>query len=154
MSAHQHAPNANELWTYFRNVIEWVKLTFTKYRKEMKGINWGALYDEYKDVVFDTVKLETEIQRLMMDDDVTNKKGIYTFVLTGNERFLSIRAFSENQKREAYERQGGICPKCGKKYELKEMQADHITPWSKGGKTISDNCQMLCADCNRKKSDI
>ncbi len=154
MSTHQHAPNANELWTYYRNVIEWVELTFTKYRKEMKGINWGALYDEYKDVVFDTVKLEAEIQKLMMDDDVTNKKGIYTYVLTRNERYLSIRAFTENQKREAYERQGGICKKCGKRFELKEMQADHIDPWSKGGKTVSENCQMLCADCNRKKSDV
>ena len=154
MSSHQHVPNANELWTYFRNVIEWVKLTFTKYRKEMKNINWGVLYDAYKDSVIDTQMIEAEIQTLMMDDDVTNKKGIYTFVLTRNEKYLSIRTFTENQKREAYERQGGICKKCGKRFELKEMQADHITPWSKGGKTTSDNCQMLCADCNRKKSDM
>ena len=154
MAIHQHDENANQIWIYYKRVIEWVQTIFPNTRKEMKGIEWGLLYNNFKDAELDPDTLEKEIKRLMMDDDVTNKKGIYTFVLTGNERYLSIRAFSENQKREAYERQGGICPKCGKKYELREMQADHITPWSKGGKTVSDNCQMLCADCNRKKSDI
>lgn len=154
MSVHQHDPNANELWTYYRNVIEWVNLTFTTYRKEMKGIDWGKLYDTFKDTLYDTNKLEQEIQKLMMDDDVTNKKGIYTYVLTHEERFLSIRAFTDSQKRAAYERQGGLCPKCGKHFSIKEMHGDHITPWSKGGKTIPENCQMLCADCNRRKSDV
>ena len=88
----------------------------------------------------------------MQDEDVTNKKGIYEYVLTRNERFLSIRAFTDNQKREAYERQRGICPKCGKKYELGDMEADHITPWHEGGKTIPENCQMLCKLDNRLKS--
>lgn len=154
MSIHQHDPNANEIWTYFRNVIEWVQLTFTNYRKEMKGIAWGDLYDKYHGDMFDTANIEQEIQSLMMDDDVTNKKGIYPYVLTRNERYLSIRAFSESQKRAAYERQKGICTKCGKHFELREMEADHITPWSEGGKTIPENCQMLCKDCNRRKSDI
>lgn len=154
MSIHQHDPNANELWTYYRNVIEWVKLTFPTYRKEMKGLDWGKLYDTFKDKLYDTNKLEYEIQNLMMDDDVTNKKGIYTYVLTREEKFLNIREFTESQKRAAYERQGGICPKCGKQFSITEMQGDHITPWSKGGKTNADNCQMLCADCNRRKSDI
>jgi len=152
MSVHQHDPNANELWTYFKNVIDWVRLTFTTYRKEMKGINWGELYDKFKGEIFNTDKLEQEIQVLMMDDDVTKKSGIYPYVLTRNEKYLSIRAFTENQKREAYERQKGICKKCGKHFELKEMEADHITPWIKGGKTISENCQMLCLECNRRKS--
>ena len=154
MSIHQHDPNANELWTYYRNVIEWVRLTFTTYRKEMKGIDWGKLYDTFNSEMYDTDKLEQEIQKLMMDDDVTNKKGIYTYILTRDERFLNIRAFTESQKRAAYERQGGLCLKCGKHFPIKEMQGDHITPWSKGGKTNVDNCQMLCADCNRRKSDI
>jgi hypothetical protein len=154
MSIHQHDPNANELWTYFRNVIEWVKLTFTTYRREMKGLDWGRLYDKYKGEVFDTAKLEEEIQRLMMDDDVTNKKGIYPYVLTRNERTLNIRAFSESQKRAAYEKQNGLCAKCGNEYQINEMEADHITPWSKGGKTIPENCQMLCLECNRRKSNI
>ena len=154
MSAHQHDPNANELWMYFRNVIEWVELTFTTYRREMKGIDWGGLYDEHKEKVFDTAQLEQEIAALMMDDDVTNKKGIYTYVLTRAEKNLNIRAFTESQKREAYERQGGICAKCGNHFEFSQMEADHITPWSKGGKTSAENCQMLCLDCNRRKSDV
>ena len=154
MSDHQHSPNANELWTYFRNVIEWVELTFTTYRREMKGIEWGVLYDEFKNETFDTVKLEQEIQALMIDDDITNNKGIYPYVLTRNEKHLSIRNFTESHKRTAYERQKGICKKCGNHFELKEMEADHITPWSKGGRTTATNCQMLCADCNRRKSDV
>jgi hypothetical protein len=124
MSTHQHAPNANELWTYYRNVIEWIKLTFTTYRKEMKGLNWGSLYDKYKDEVFDAKKLEKEIQTLMMDDEVTAKKGIYSYVLTRNEKFLNIRAFTESQKREAYEKQKGVCPVCKKKWKIEEMEAD------------------------------
>jgi 5-methylcytosine-specific restriction endonuclease McrA len=75
-------------------------------------------------------------------------------VLNRQEKHLSIRAFTDNQKREAYERQKGICPVCRKKYNIGEMHADHITPWSKGGKTIADNCKMLCAEDNRRKSDI
>jgi hypothetical protein len=152
MSTHQHDPNANELWTYFRNVIEWVKLTFTTYRREMKGIDWGSLYQKYKDEIFNTKKLEEEIQILMMDDEVTSKKGIYPYVLTRNEKYLNIRAFSESQKRAAYEKQKGICAKCGKHFEFSEMEADHITPWHLGGKTVAENCQMLCKDDNRRKS--
>ncbi len=154
MSAHQHDPNANELWIYYRNVIEWVQLTFTTYRKEMKGVDWGKLYDAYHTVVYDTTKLENEISALMMDDDVTNKKGIYAYVLTRDEKQLHIRKFTDNQKREAYERQKGICSKCNKHFDIKEMEGDHITPWSKGGKTNADNCQMLCVECNRKKSNV
>jgi len=154
MSVHQHDPNANELWTYFRNVIEWVELTFTNYRREMKGIDWGGLYDEFKDQVIDTAQLEQEIAALMMDDDVTNKKGIYTYVLTRAEKNLNIRTFSEGQKRAAYERQQGICPTCAQHFELTEMEADHITPWSRGGKTSTENCQMLCLECNRRKGNV
>jgi len=104
--------------------------------------------------MFDTARIEQEIQSLMMDDDVTNKKGVYTYVLTRSERYLSIRALSDSQKRATFEKQQGICVKCGKQFDLKEMEADHITPWSIGGMTTSDNCQMLCKDCNRKKSDV
>jgi hypothetical protein len=152
MSTHQHDPNANELWMYFRNVIEWIKLTFTTYRKEMKGIHWGGLYDAFKEEMVDTDKLEHEIQDLMMDDDVTAKKGIYQYVLTRNEKHLNIRAFTEGQKRAGYERQKGICAKCGKPFNLKDMEADHITPWHEGGKTSAENCQMLCKEDNRRKS--
>jgi hypothetical protein len=154
MSVHQQDPNANELWTYFKNIIDWVTLTFTTYRKEMKGIEWGTLYNEHKDRMFDTAKLEQEIQTLMMDDDISKKLGIYQYILTRNEKYLNIRAFTENQKRMAYEGQGGICPKCGEHFELKGMEADHITPWSKQGKTITENCQMLCLECHRRKGNI
>ena len=120
----------------------------------MKGIDWGGLYDRYGQEIFDTDKLEAEIKTLMMDDDVTNKKGVYWYVLSRDEKHLNIRAFSESQRREAYERQNGICIKCGGHFEFGGMEADHITPWSEGGKTNSDNCQMLCKDCNRRKSNI
>jgi hypothetical protein len=151
MSDHQADPNANELWTYFQAVISWVTLTFTVYRKEMKGLPWGSLYDQFHGNLYDTAKLEEEIKRLMIDDDVTNKKGIYAYVLSRDEKHLAIRNFTEAQRREAYERQGGICPKCAKRFEIHEMDADHITPWSKGGKTNSANCQMLCKEDNRRK---
>lgn len=154
MALHQHDENANQIWIYFKRVIEWVQSIFPEKRKEMKGIDWGFLYNVYKDKELDPDKLEKEIKQLMMDDDVTNKKGIYFYVLTRDEKHLSIRGFTENQKRIAYERQSGICVKCKKHFELKDMQGDHIVPWSKGGKTIQENCQMLCQDCNRRKSNI
>lgn len=154
MSDHQHDPNANELWSYFQAVISWVELTFTTYRKEMKGIDWGGLHSQFKDDLYDTAKLEDEIKALMVDDDVTRKKGIYSYVLTRDEKYLSIRQFSEAHRREAYERQGGSCPKCGKHFEIGEMEADHITPWSKRGKTNGANCQMLCLEDNRRKGAV
>jgi 5-methylcytosine-specific restriction endonuclease McrA len=88
----------------------------------------------------------------MQDEDVTNKKGIYAYVLSRKEKHLNIRAFSDNQKREAYERQKGICVVCKEHFELNGMEADHITPWHSGGKTSAENCQMLCREDNRRKS--
>ncbi len=152
MSKNQHEPNANELWLYFQAVVSWTKATFPKYRKEMKGLPWGIFYNEFKTQKLDPKKLEEEVTALMLDEDVESKKGIYQFVLSRKERFLNIRAFSENHKREAYERQKGICVKCDIKFEINEMEADHITPWHEGGKTIPDNCQMLCKHDNRIKS--
>lgn len=154
MGLHQNDDNANQLWLYFRRVIEWVQAIFPVKRKEMKGIEWGLLYNAYKDAVLDPDALENRIKALLIDDDVTNNKGVYAYVLTGEEKHLSIRAFTEGQKRAAYERQGGICPKCKWYFAYEEMQGDHITPWSKGGKTTSDNCKMLCADCNRRKGGV
>jgi hypothetical protein len=154
MSKHQHDKNAKVLWNYFQEVIDWVKVVFTNYRKEMKGAPFGLLYAEFKDKKLDSKKLEKDIAKLMEDDDVTNKKGIYSYVLTRKEKFLNIRAFTEKQKRGAYERQKSVCPVCKKKWKIEEMEADHITPWHEGGKTISENCQMLCKDDNRRKSGI
>ena len=98
------------------------------------------------------MELETEIKELMQDEDVTKKSGIYPYVLTRQEKYLSIRAFTDKMKRETYERQDGICPFCKKRYDFSEMEADHITPWHEGGKTIAQNCQMLCKQDNRIKS--
>ncbi len=152
MSKHQHDKNADELWKYFQKVIEWVRKTFPNYRTEMKGIEWGELYNKFKNKKLDPEKLETEISELMQDEDVTNHKGIYLYVLTRDERYLNIRAFTDKQKRKAYERQKGICPKCKKHFKIEEMEADHIKLWSEGGKTIDENCQMLCRDDHREKS--
>jgi hypothetical protein len=152
MAKNQNKPNANELWLYFQSVINWVKATFPKYRKEMKGIDYGSLYDEYKDKEFDSKKIEKEIKELMQDEDVTKKSGIYPYVITRNEKYLSIRSFTDKMKREAYERQKGICPKCKEHFEIEEMEADHTTPWHEGGKTTAENCKMLCKHDNRVKS--
>jgi hypothetical protein len=152
MSQHQHDANATPLWLHFQGVISWVKAMFPKYRKEMKGVQWGRLYSQFQGKPFDTDKLEQEVTALMMDDDVTRKPGIYPYVLDGDERHLNIRAFSENNKREAYERQNGVCPKCTKRFEINEMEGDHIKPWREGGKTNAANCQMLCKDDNRRKA--
>ena len=152
MSAHQHDANADELWNYFQAVINWVQKIFTKYRKEMKSVAWGALYNKHKDKEFDAAELETRIAELMKDSDVQKKSGIYPYVLDGDERHLNIRAFDDNTKREVYEIQEGVCKNCGKHFEIEQMEADHITPWHLGGHTVKENCQMLCRDCNRRKS--
>ena len=102
----------------------------------------------------DSEKLEKEIKELMQNEDVTKKSGIYSYVLTRKDKYLSIRAFTPNMKREAFERQDGICPVCKNNFEIGEMEADHIDPWHEGGKTIAENCQMLCKECNRRKSGV
>ena len=151
MAKHQHDDNASVLWSYFQNVIGWVKATFPRYRKEMKGVDWGGLYDKFHGDALDTDKLEKRVKTLMLDDDVQKKPGIYPYVLDGDERHLNVRGFTEQQKRETYERQDGVCAKCGKHFELEEMEGDHATPWHEGGKTTAANCQMLCREDNRRK---
>ena len=155
MSEHQHDKNALALWQYFQSVITWVEGTFvhtSERQRIMKGVDWGELYDVYHTQVIDTKAIEDEIRRLILDDDVTNKKGIFAYVLTRKEKHLNIRTFSEAQKLAAYERQQGVCAECRGHFELSQMEADHITPWHAGGRTIADNCQMLCRECNRRKS--
>lgn len=153
MSQHQHDPNASALWRYFQDVISWIEATFTTKRsKFMKGIAWGELYNRYKDTLYDTKAIEQECAKLIADDDVVKKSGIYPYILTRDERYLSIRVFTEFMRQKVYERQKGICSKCNEYFELSQMEADHITPWHEGGKTTEENCQMLCRDCNRRKS--
>lgn len=152
MAKHQSDPTAAELWIYFQSVISWVNSIFPNKRsKLMKSVPWGKLYNEYKQNIYNPNELEEKIKTLLMDEDVTKQSGIYAYLLSGNEKYLSIRQFSDKMKNTAYERQGGICPICGGKHELKDMEADHITPWSEGGKTVAENCQLLCRECNRRK---
>jgi hypothetical protein len=153
MGNHQHDPNATALWMYFQSVITWVNATFTTKRKKfMKGVAWGVLYNKYKDVVYDTKEIEEETARLIADDDVEKKSGIYAYILTRDERYLGIRAFSDSVKQKVYEKQKGVCVVCKKHFDISEMEGDHITPWHEGGRTIETNCQMLCKDDNRRKS--
>lgn len=154
MADHQHDENANELWVYFQNVINWIKVTFPTYRKEMKGLDWGKLYATYKDNSYDPDTLEKEIETLIQDDDVTKKSGIYEYLLSNKsiEKVLNVRTFTSSMIRKKYEEQQGICPICGKHFEIDEMEGDHIIAWKDGGKTDYDNLQMLCKHCNRTKS--
>lgn len=156
MAAHQHDKTAIELWNYYSSVINWVKATFTEPRKEMKSVDWGPLYDQHKDDDLDPVALEKRIEELMLDEEVTRKPGVYPYVLNGKERSLSLRAFPEKVKREAYTKQKGICaaPTCPDKtrvFKFDEMEADHLDPWHAGGKSVLSNCRMLCKACNRRK---
>ena len=153
MATHQHDPNATALWMYFQSVITWVNATFTNKRKKfMKGIAWGLLYNNYKDIIYDTKAIEEETAKLIADDDVEKKSGIYAYILTRDERHLGIRTFSDSVKQKVYEKQKGNCIVCKKHFEISEMEGDHITPWHENGKTIETNCQMLCKDDNRRKS--
>ncbi|MDO8489902.1 MAG: DUF262 domain-containing protein [bacterium] len=152
MAKHQHEANADELWQYFQNVIAWVRKTYIKYRKEMKGVEWGRLYNKYKDIAYNVQEIEEKTLKLIDDDEVQNLKGIYEYILTGAEKHLNLRQFDDKTKRKAYEKRKGKCAWCKKTFEFEEMEADHITPWHEGGKTDFKNCQMLCKQDNRTKS--
>ena len=152
MSRHQHDADAQELWQHFQEVVSWVARTFPQQRSIMKGLDWGRLYNDHKDDKLNAAKLDLRIAELIEDDEVDNKKGIYEYLLTGNEKTLSLRSFDEKTKVKIYEKQSGICQICHKHFEIGEMEADHIIPWSQGGKTVAENCQMLCKMDNRTKS--
>lgn len=155
MAAHQQDKNANELWSYYTQVITWIEMLFPShyYRKEMKGQAWGDLYNRYHHNHYDAQELEKQVKALIQDDEVQNIRGIYPYLFDGQEKHLNIRTFTDNQKRKQYEKQGGICIKCQQQFDYKDMEGDHIIPWSKGGKTVPDNLQMLCAKCNGEKSN-
>ncbi len=151
MANHTKDDDANELWIYFEKVIEWVKSLFTNFYQGMKGIEWGLLYNQYKDNEY--VDLDKKLQILREDEDVTSKKGIFTYLITNETKHLNLRAFNKDMKIEKYQKQEGKCAKCNESKELKYMEGDHITPWVEGGKTSIDNLQMLCKTCNRTKSN-
>ena len=159
MSKHQHDGDALHLWEYFQVVINWVKSNFIEYRKEMKGLNWGELYNKNKDKKLNPQEIENEVFSLMEDEEIENKKGIYQYIFDKKEKYLNLRTFSDKDKRVMYERCDGNCANKNCEYVkdrgfyINEMEADHITPWSEGGKTNLSNGQMLCIECNRRKSD-
>ncbi len=151
MGRHQHDDSATPLWEHFREVIEWAESCFNTRPGLMRGVDWGLLYDEHRDKPVDREAVEEETQRLLTDDDVKKQSGIYAYILTREESHLDIRAFTDTMKRRVYEGQNGKCAKCGDEFDLSQMEADHITPWAKGGATVVENCQMLCRDDNRRK---
>lgn len=155
MSAHQHDAVATPLINYFTAVINWVGDIFRNYRSEMLGLDWGDLYNRYKDIAYDPAEVETKVRELMENEEVTDKRGIYEYVLSGCDeaiaRCLSKRSFSKADKRTVYEKQEGVCPICGEKHAFEDMDGDHIVPWWRGGTTTIDNLQMLCRKCNNGK---
>ena len=159
MQKHRADKNADELWKYFENVFAWVQKNFGRaIDPTMKGVAWGILYNEHKDDNLDPDYLGRRMKELLADKkEVTKRSGIYQYLLEGEtktaERYLSLRKFDADDAQAKYHEQGGKCALCGKPFELKEMHADHITPWSRGGKTVYENLQMLCARCNLAKSD-
>ena len=136
-------------------VVNWVTTLFHAYRREMKGLDWGRLYTKYGARKYNPTVLEKSVAELMSDRDVQSKKGIYEFLLSDRTlpEKLNLRVFDPDDMRTAYENQQGVCPVCKRRYAFEEMRGDHIRPWSKGGKTRPENLQMLCADCNARKSD-
>ena len=149
----------------------WINTTFSEVKKDMCGLEWGRLYKTYKDKPYSPSKLKDEINKLYFDENVTNRKGIWEFVLgdSSNTRLLNIRIFDDKIKKQAYRiqtdkaKQQGIsnCPLCAngdnanktRIWALKEMEADHVSAWSKGGDSTLENCEMLCLTHNRIKGN-
>ena len=158
MAAHKSDADADELWQYFQDVIHWLEKNFPKYYADMKGLDWCHLYNIYHTNTYNSSVMAAEVKRLHEDEDVQKYNGIYEFLLCRDKdpfagRLLNLRAFEKRDKLAAYSKQNGICPICGQHFEYEEMEGDHIKPWSKGGHTTPDNCQMLCKDCNAKKTN-
>ena len=148
-----HTADASELWEYFEAVFAWVEKIFPKYYKELQGLEWGKYFNRYGEKNFDVEEVSRRVEELRDDDEVQSLSGIYKYILTGDEKHLNLRAFDKRTKVRAYRRQGRKCALCKKDFEYEQMEGDHIVPWSRGGKTTDDNCQMLCKECNRKKSN-
>jgi hypothetical protein len=172
MAKHRQRDNINELEAYFTSVIEWVGSVFiAPPEKEMRGLEWGRLYEAYHNKSYDSRRLEAEVARLTGDPAVKTHRGIYEYLLGDSQRpeLLSVRVFDDRTKKLAYERQTakakakGVsnCPFCAvgdnsnktRLYQQKEMDADHVTAWSKGGATDLKNCEMLCITHNRAKGN-
>ena len=171
MSKHRDDKNIDELKKYFNSVIDWIDETFQETYSEMCGLEWGRLYEEYHEKNFDAEKISVEVKKLFEDETVKDKRGIFEYVLSGGEltKLLQIRIFEESTKKTVYARQTNDaknfgksnCPLCAighnknskKIWKFNEMDADHVTAWSKGGATDLKNCQMLCKTHNRAKGN-
>ena len=172
MSKHRYDTNINELKSYFTSVIEWINATFKGTENEMRGLEWGKLYEQYHTTPYDTDALWNKVQELYADASVKNRKGIFEYVLGGcqDTKLLDIRFFEESVKKAKFKQQEqdakakGIsnCPICAasgqagfikRMYKYSEMDADHVTAWSKGGESTIENCQMLCKTHNRAKGN-
>ena len=152
MAAHQHDLNADGLWSDFRRIIDWAKELFPGTYKEKKHVDWGKLYWRYGQNTYDIDAITRKVDELMANSEVQAKSGIFRYVLSGEEKYLNLRKFAHSDKRSKWSEQGGKCALCGKEVVYEECEADHIIPWSKGGRTDWDNLQVLCRDCNRTKS--
>ncbi len=171
MSAHRHDNNINELKTYFNSVIDWISTVFIDIFPEMRGLEWGRLYEEYHGNSYNPEKLSDEVNRLVADSYVTNRKGIFEYLLGGSidKKLLAVRMFDNKVKQVVYAQQTQAaqskgesnCPLCAigdttnksKIYKINEMDADHVSAWSKGGESTAKNCQMLCITHNRAKGN-
>jgi hypothetical protein len=171
MSKHRFDKNINEVNTYFTTVIDWVSTVFTDVENEMRGLEWGRLYEQYHGKAYSPAKLSERIRALYGDSYIKNRKGIWEYVLGGEveTKLLEVRVFDEPTKKSVYTKQtseaqskgGSNCPLCAlgkdanavKNWKLDEMDADHVEAWSKGGATSLDNCQMLCKTHNRAKGN-
>ena len=171
MSIHRNDKNINELKKYFNSVIDWVSSVFTEVESEMCGLEWGRLYEQYHKKSYDPKKVSAEVRKLYGDPYIKNRKGIFEFILGGSvdTKLLEVRIFDEATKRSAYESQTvkakkkeeSNCSLCvvghdankGKIWSFGEMEADHVSAWSKGGATSAKNCQMLCKTHNRAKGN-
>ncbi|QOJ16154.1 MAG: DUF262 domain-containing protein [Phycisphaeraceae bacterium] len=171
MSAHRYKTNINELKNYFNAVIDWVSTVFEDVYPEMKGLEWGRLYETYHDQSYNPAEVKAAVEKLMADEYVTNRKGIFEYVL-GREKekkLLAVRVFDERTKKVAYTKQTQAargknqsnCPLCAvgdnankaRIYKLDEMDADHVAAWSKGGDSSAENCEMLCKTHNQAKGN-
>jgi len=171
MSRHRFDKDINELKKYFNSVIDWVSSVFTDVESEMRGLEWGRLYEEHHTKKFNPAKVSVEVRKLYGDFFVKDKKGIFEFILGGNNdtKLLNIRIFDEPTKRAVYEKQTreaetkkkSNCSLCAvghdankdKIWSFGEMEADHVSAWSKGGATLAKNCEMLCKTHNRAKGN-
>ncbi len=159
MAAHVKDDDADELWQYFQDAINWVQKIFPKYYSDMKGLDWLHLYNKYGATKYNSNTMKEEVAKLHLDKEIGDYKGIYEYLLSKDSdpyagRLLQLRVFDEDDKLRKYNEQKGVCPKCNNHFEYSEMEGDHTKPWSKGGKTEYSNLQMLCRDCNAHKTNI